>query len=54
MIIRKDILQYILKQAEIQAAHNKIKSKAGKRRELFAWRKILSDVDDTLYCSGGA
>ena len=52
--IRKDILQYILKQAEIQAAHNKIKSKAGKRRELFAWRKILSDVDDTLYCSGGA
>ena len=51
--IRKDILQYILKQAEIQAAHNKIKSKAGKRRELLAWRKILSDVDDTLYCSGG-
>ena len=31
-----------------------IGSRAGKRRGRFAWRKILSDIDDTLSCSGGS
>ena len=51
--IQRDILQYIYQQAKIQAAHNLMGSRAGKRRGRFAWRKILSDIDDTLSCSGG-
>lgn len=51
---RAEILQYITKQANIQAAHQLIRSKAGRRRVKFAWRKILSDIDDTLTCSGGS
>eukprot|EP00606_Chrysophyceae_sp_TOSAG23-5_P000151 GSChrysophyteH2.ASY1.ANO1.676.1 assembled CDS len=52
--IEKDnILNHIRKQAMIQEAHNKIGSRAGKQRGLMAWRKVLSDVDDTLTCSGG-
>lgn len=51
--IKNEILHYIFQQAKIQAAHNKIGSRAGKRRGQYAWRKILSDVDDTLSCSGG-
>ena len=52
--IKTEIIQYIAKQANIQAAHNKIGSRMGKKRAQFAWRKILSDVDDTLSCSGGS
>ena len=51
--IRTEILQHIFSQAEIQAAHNRIGSRIGRKRGQFAWRKILSDVDDTLSCSGG-
>lgn len=51
--IRRDLLAYMAKQAEIQAAHGLIGSKTAKRRNKLAWRKILSDVDDTLSCSGG-
>lgn len=50
---KAEILLHIQKQAKIQAAHNMIGSRAGKQRGLMAWRKILSDVDDTLSCSGG-
>lgn len=53
-VTKADILNYIAAQAEIQAAHAKIGSRAAKRRGKFAWRKILSDVDDTLSCSGGS
>eukprot|EP01031_Cornospumella_fuschlensis_P053288 gene53288-65085_t len=53
-VTKADILSYISAQAEIQAAHAKIGSRAAKRRGKFAWRKILSDVDDTLSCSGGS
>lgn len=53
-IIKDSILKYIAQQANIQAAHTSIGSKAGKRRGRFAWRKILSDVDDTLTSSGGS
>lgn len=52
--IKEDILSYIKKQASVQAGHNLIGSKKGKRRGKFAWRKILSDVDDTLVSSGGS
>lgn len=52
--VQQELLNYIRSQAEVQAAHHKIGSKAGKRRGKLAWRKVLSDVDDTLYCSGGS
>lgn len=52
--IKEEIIAYINRQANIQAAHNIIGSKLGKKRQRFAWRKILSDVDDTLCSSGGA
>ena len=52
--IREDILNHIAKQARVQEAHTSImKSKKGKRRKQFEWRKILSDIDDTLVCSFG-
>ena len=50
---KKEILNHIQKQAKIQASHNMIGTRTGKQRGLMAWRKILSDVDDTLSCSGG-
>ena len=51
--IKKDILKYISEQARIQASHSTMRTRAGRRRGQYAWRKILSDVDDTLSCSGG-
>jgi len=54
MKIREEILVHIEKQANVQLASSQLKTKAGKRRLQFSWRKILSDVDDTLYCSGGS
>jgi phosphatidate phosphatase APP1 len=53
--IRQEIIDFIAKQAAVQAAHNMIGSRRGKSRiEQFAWRKILSDVDDTLMCTAGS
>ena len=52
--IKDSILKYIAHQADIQKAHSTIGSKKGKQRGLLAWRKILSDVDDTLSCAGGS
>jgi hypothetical protein len=52
--VKDNILKYIAHQADIQKAHSKIGSRRGKQRGLLAWRKILSDVDDTLTCSGGS
>jgi hypothetical protein len=53
--VQKEILAFIKQQADIQAAHNIIGSRnTNKRRKMFAWRKILSDVDDTLSSSGGS
>lgn len=54
LTIQEQILSHIRKQANEQLAHSIIKTKAGKRSAKFAWKKILSDVDDTLYCSGGS
>ena len=52
--IRVKILGHIERQAEVQKAYMKMGGlKRGARRKQFAWRKILSDIDDTLECSGG-
>jgi hypothetical protein len=52
--IRKSILDHIHHEAGVQKAHMILNtSNTKKRRGQFAWRKILSDVDDTLSCSGG-
>ncbi len=50
---KENILNHIKRQADIQEAHNKIGGRTAKQRGLLAWRKIMSDVDDTLTCSGG-
>jgi len=52
--VKDSVLKYIAHQAEIQKAHSTIGSRRGKQRGLLAWRKILSDVDDTLTCAGGS
>ena len=38
----------------MQIAHMSLNTRVAKRRQRFAWRKILSDVDDTMCCSGGS
>jgi hypothetical protein len=51
----QEILSHITKQARTQRAHMDLgTSNTSKRRSQYAWRKILSDVDDTLSCSGGS
>mmetsp|Transcript_25958 Transcript_25958/g.54032 ORF Transcript_25958/g.54032 Transcript_25958/m.54032 type:complete len:1266 (-) Transcript_25958:28-3825(-) len=51
--IRSDILTHIKDQARIQSAHMRIiKGRRSKQRGAKAWRKVLSDVDDTMLCSG--
>eukprot|EP01038_Epipyxis_sp_PR26KG_P004474 gene4474-6325_t len=52
--IKKAILNHIAKQANIQKAHSTISSRSGRKRNKYAWKKIVSDVDDTLSCSGGS
>mmetsp|Transcript_9312 Transcript_9312/g.17357 ORF Transcript_9312/g.17357 Transcript_9312/m.17357 type:complete len:1109 (-) Transcript_9312:252-3578(-) len=52
--VRKAILDHISTQARVQKAHMRLGTSQSRRRGEFAWRKILSDVDDTLLCSGGA
>ncbi|GMF48624.1 unnamed protein product [Phytophthora fragariaefolia] len=52
-IIRADILAHIQREASVQIAHMRLGTKRGRNRKQQAWRKVLSDVDDTLYSSGG-
>lgn len=52
--VKSEILKHIETQAKVQASHMILRTKAARLRDKFAWRKILSDVDDTLSCSGGA
>lgn len=52
--IQQEILNYILLQARIQQGHSTIRSRKGKKRSRLAWKKVVSDVDDTLVCSGGS
>ncbi|OWZ22785.1 hypothetical protein PHMEG_0002457 [Phytophthora megakarya] len=51
--IRADILSHIQREASVQIAHMRLGTKRGRSRKHQAWRKVLSDVDDTLYSSGG-
>lgn len=52
--VRHDILTHMRKEGAMQVTRRHIGTKRGpKRRYLMAWRKILSDVDDTLLSSGG-
>ncbi|ETW05129.1 hypothetical protein H310_04146 [Aphanomyces invadans] len=52
--VRTAVLNHIQRQARFQLAHMQISTKniGGKRKQL-EWRKVLSDVDDTLESSGG-
>jgi len=52
--VRHDILTHMRKEGAMQVTTRQLGTKRGpKRRYLMAWRKILSDVDDTLLSSGG-
>ncbi|KAL3945578.1 MAG: hypothetical protein SGBAC_000318 [Bacillariaceae sp.] len=51
--IRQDILNHFLREGALQLSHMQMGTKRAQRRQHMAWRKILSDVDDTLFCSGG-
>lgn len=50
---RQDILTHIRKEATVQQHHFMMGTKR-KRVLLQSWRKVLSDVDDTLCSSGGS
>lgn len=52
--IRNEILSHFSSQGRVQRAHMAIGTGISKKRGIMAWRKILSDVDDTLSCSGGS
>jgi hypothetical protein len=52
--IRQDILSHIRKEGALQVSHMQLGTKRAQRRQHMAWRKILSDVDDTLLSSGGS
>jgi hypothetical protein len=51
--VRQDILNHIRKEAAVQQTHMQMGTRRSKQRLNTQWRKVLSDVDDTLYCSGG-
>ena len=51
--MRSSILTHFKKEAAVQEAHMLLKTKKSKLRMQKPWRKILSDVDDTLSCSAG-
>jgi hypothetical protein len=51
--VRQNILNHIMREGALQLSHMQAGTKRAQRRQHMAWRKILSDVDDTLFCSGG-
>eukprot|EP00536_Pseudo-nitzschia_multiseries_P010728 jgi/Psemu1/297650/fgenesh1_pm.337_\ len=52
--VRRDILTHMRKEGAMQVTRRQHGTKRGpQRRYSMAWRKILSDVDDTLLSSGG-
>lgn len=53
-IVRHDILDHIQRQAKVQFNHIAYNTRRAKTRKRKFWRKVLSDVDDTLTCSGGS
>eukprot|EP00934_Nitzschia_sp_Nitz4_P007620 Nitzschia sp. Nitz4//scaffold102_size76354//28389//32188//NITZ4_005631-RA/size76354-snap-gene-0.136-mRNA-1//-1//CDS//3329532246//7610//frame0 len=52
--VRQDILAHIRREGALQVSHMQLGTRRGQRRQHMAWRKILSDVDDTLLSSGGS
>lgn len=52
--VREFILKHIQLQARVQISHMKFGTKMSKQRKAKFWRKVLSDVDDTLTCSAGS
>jgi len=53
-VVREDILAHIQREAKVQQAHRMMRTRKSIRNKgRRAWKKILSDVDDTLSCSGG-
>ena len=52
--VRQDILSHFRKEAAVQQAHMDMRTIRSRLRMQRAWRKILSDVDDTLLSSGGS
>ena len=52
--VRQDILSHFKKEAAVQQAHMDMGTRKAKLRMQKGWRKILSDVDDTLTSSGGS
>ncbi|KAG7361269.1 TRAPP trafficking subunit Trs65-domain containing protein [Nitzschia inconspicua] len=53
--VRQDILTHIRKEGAMQVSRRQLgfPSRGPRRRQVMAWKKILSDVDDTLLSSGG-
>lgn len=49
--VRQDILNHIRREAAVQQTKRQMGT--SKRRIQTQWRKVLSDVDDTLFSSGG-
>ncbi|KAL3760315.1 hypothetical protein ACHAWU_006313 [Discostella pseudostelligera] len=52
--VRQDILNHFKKEAAVQQAHIDMGTRKARQRMQKGWRKILSDVDDTLTSSGGS
>jgi hypothetical protein len=52
--VRRDILSHFKKEAAVQQAHVDMGTRKARLRMEKGWRKILSDVDDTLTSSGGS
>ena len=52
--VRQDILNHFKKEAAVQQAHIDMGTRKARLRMQKGWRKILSDVDDTLTSSGGS
>lgn len=52
--VRQDILSHFRKEAAVQQAHMDMGTRKARLRMEQGWRKILSDVDDTLTSSGGS
>jgi len=53
-IVRNEILLHIQCQGRVQLSHMAFNTRRSKNRKTKFWRKVLSDVDDTLSCSGGS
>mmetsp|Transcript_40090 Transcript_40090/g.84174 ORF Transcript_40090/g.84174 Transcript_40090/m.84174 type:complete len:1284 (+) Transcript_40090:51-3902(+) len=52
--VRQDILGHFRREANVQQAHMDMGTRRARLRMQKGWRKILSDVDDTLTSSGGS